>query len=436
MEVVVVFEGGDTDKPMILGSLYNGTHPPPFMLPADKTRSGWRTQSSPGGSGNNELSFQDAAGTEQIFIHAQRNLDELVEKNHTLLVKHDEFIRILGDRVDVIEKNSTAKVGGNLGTFVAGEQTTQVGGSRISGITVDDRLQVKEDAIHSVGHNYALEVHGNYSVVVGASSDRGQRDHYVNGSGSIGAAERLVINANKAIVIQCGETMIELTPDKLQLVAKAIEISGGKSVSMSGNGPSLDMGKDVQLVAKSIRFFAEKSSLELDQNAKMKGEKMFLNCDSGDPSQDDSDSKKETQPFKCKFSDFDLKPYAGKTFHLRVEGQKFEGKTDPDGTVSQDVPKGATQVTVTLWIDDYPTGSQKSYTLALGEVPGADTPKGAQQRLKHLGYFHGKPDDKPTPEAMRAIKWFQADHAESHGLTSSGELDGPTAGALKEVYGS
>ena len=46
MEVIVVFEGGDTDKPMVLGSLYNGTHPVPFQLPSDRTRSGWRTQSS------------------------------------------------------------------------------------------------------------------------------------------------------------------------------------------------------------------------------------------------------------------------------------------------------------------------------------------------------------------------------------------------------
>lgn len=69
---------------MVLGSLYNGTHPLPFLLPADKTRSGWRTQSSsPGGGGNNELSFEDAATREQIYVHAQRDLDEVVERDHT-----------------------------------------------------------------------------------------------------------------------------------------------------------------------------------------------------------------------------------------------------------------------------------------------------------------------------------------------------------------
>jgi type VI secretion system secreted protein VgrG len=50
-EVLVVFDGGDPDKPIVSSALYNGTHPTPFGLPGDKTRSGIKTQSSPGGSG-------------------------------------------------------------------------------------------------------------------------------------------------------------------------------------------------------------------------------------------------------------------------------------------------------------------------------------------------------------------------------------------------
>ena len=68
---------------MILGSPYNGTHPPPFSLPEDRTRSGWRTQSSPGGAGFNELSLEDAAGSEQILVRAQRDLDEVLGREHT-----------------------------------------------------------------------------------------------------------------------------------------------------------------------------------------------------------------------------------------------------------------------------------------------------------------------------------------------------------------
>src|SRR4051794_6917783 len=135
MEVVVVFEGGDTDKPMVLGSLYNGTHPVPFVLPGDKTRSGFRTQSSPGGNGNNELSFEDAATKEQIYIHAQRDLDEVVKRNHTLQVRGDENLRVLGSRIDIVEGNVIARLGGNEEAQVTGDQTTQVDGNRIDVVT-------------------------------------------------------------------------------------------------------------------------------------------------------------------------------------------------------------------------------------------------------------------------------------------------------------
>src|SRR5262249_40965481 len=59
MEVLVMFVGGDVDRPMVIGCAYNATHPHPFSLPTQKTRSGIRTQSTLGGGGFNELSFED-----------------------------------------------------------------------------------------------------------------------------------------------------------------------------------------------------------------------------------------------------------------------------------------------------------------------------------------------------------------------------------------
>src|SRR5262249_29514056 len=130
------------------------------------------------------------------------------------------------------------------------------------------------------------------------------------------------------------------------------------------------------------------------------------------------------------------KPYAGKTFHLRAEGLKTEGTTDGDGTVKAKGPKDVKQGVVTVWIDEYPTGRRKTYTLSHTEIPPADTPKGAQNRLKHLGYFDGEPSDQMTDAAKEALFAFQDDHKDSHALTPTGELDGPTIGALKDVYGS
>ena len=66
MEVVVTFVGGDVDRPLITGCVPNAINVPPFMLPAQRTRSGIRTRTTPKGEGGNELSFEDRKGAEEI----------------------------------------------------------------------------------------------------------------------------------------------------------------------------------------------------------------------------------------------------------------------------------------------------------------------------------------------------------------------------------
>jgi type VI secretion system secreted protein VgrG len=164
MEVVVTFEGGDPDKPLVLGSIYNGTHPSPFVLPQDRTRSGWRTQSSPGGRGFNELSFEDAAAAEQIYMHAQRDHDEVVERDHTAKIGNDERISVKRERThtvggdhhlttkqvkrEVVEKDSHLVVEGSLREKVTGVVSRQSQGLQLKvegkhGMEVGDEIHLK-----------------------------------------------------------------------------------------------------------------------------------------------------------------------------------------------------------------------------------------------------------------------------------------------------
>jgi type VI secretion system secreted protein VgrG len=84
-EVVVQFTNGDPDWPVITGALYNSSNLPPYDLPAHATRSTFRTRSSPGlAEQYNELRFEDRAGGEEVYLHAQKDLNGEANNNMAL----------------------------------------------------------------------------------------------------------------------------------------------------------------------------------------------------------------------------------------------------------------------------------------------------------------------------------------------------------------
>jgi type VI secretion system secreted protein VgrG len=159
MEVVVAFVGGDPDRPVVVGTLPNGTHPHLDVLPAHKTVSGIRTQSSPGGLGYNELAFDDAAGAEKVRIQAQRDLEEIVRHDATTSVGGNASTRVAGQRHDGVAGRHTVGVGSDHAMHVGGHHSTSVGGSqtrRVAGSSVEhvaSTSQAAYDGMRIVTHN-------------------------------------------------------------------------------------------------------------------------------------------------------------------------------------------------------------------------------------------------------------------------------------------
>ncbi|MFD1261666.1 type VI secretion system Vgr family protein [Entomomonas asaccharolytica] len=109
MEVLINYLEGDPDQPVISGAVHNGVNKVPYDLPANKTRSVFKTSSSKGGIGSNELRIEDKAGEEQIFVQAQKDFDQLTKNNHTIQVLNNSHLQVQNEHSETIVKNRYTK---------------------------------------------------------------------------------------------------------------------------------------------------------------------------------------------------------------------------------------------------------------------------------------------------------------------------------------
>ena len=128
-EVVVTFFEGNPDRPIVIGSVYNAGQTVPYTLPDDQTKSTIKTNSSKGGSGFNELRFDDKAGSEEVFLQAQKDLNVNVLNCHTSTVTKDEALTINGKRILSVTGDEAHTNKANFSSDISGNFTLKVSGN-------------------------------------------------------------------------------------------------------------------------------------------------------------------------------------------------------------------------------------------------------------------------------------------------------------------
>jgi type VI secretion system secreted protein VgrG len=140
-EVIVDFLEGDPDRPIITGRVYNGQQIPPYGLPAGAHVMGFRSNSTKGGGGYNEISIHDGKSDEKVVIHAQKNMYTTVENDDEQTVMNDRTIKVNGKQSETIKGNMTTAVteGDQSNEVVTGQQSNTVKGNMLTIVKSGDQ---------------------------------------------------------------------------------------------------------------------------------------------------------------------------------------------------------------------------------------------------------------------------------------------------------
>lgn len=143
MEVVVTYLEGNPDTPLITGCVPNKGMPVPYPLPANKTKTVLRSDSTPHSGGYNELSIEDRAGQEKIYLRAQRDIEQVILNDSDTKIGNDRREQVTRDshsligqnRVEQVDKNSSSLIKGDELHTTLGLRNTVIGGSELISIT-------------------------------------------------------------------------------------------------------------------------------------------------------------------------------------------------------------------------------------------------------------------------------------------------------------
>jgi len=246
-EVIVEFLEGDPDCPIITGRVYNAASMPPYSLPGEKTKSTNKSNSSKGGGGFNEIRFEDKKGSEQIFVHGEKDEDirikndakEWIGNDRHLVVVHDQVEHVQNNRNETVDADHKESIGKDRHLNVTGKEAVSIGGSK--------SLSVTGDVIEVFQGNHSEQVTSDYYLV----------------------ADNIVIEGQTSITIKVGQSFIAIDATGISLgTAGTIDTKDTGGLTMSTDaGATFKSSGDMSLQSQGAANVQSTGAMSLKSQA-------------------------------------------------------------------------------------------------------------------------------------------------------------------------
>ncbi|NJM82347.1 MAG: type VI secretion system tip protein VgrG [Tabrizicola sp.] len=300
-EVIVDFLEGDPDQPIITGRVYNAEQMPPYGLPGSETQSGWKSNSTPGGGGWNELRFEDKAGSEEVYFQAQKDHNELIKNDEGRTIGR-HFVEDVGvnatqsvgnDRTESVGNDKSTSVGNNRSVSIGANDTETVGASRSLSVGADETISIGSSSTETIGTMHTQTVGAVQTITVGAaridtvgaaetrtvggaqvqsvglarSVDVGAvQSHQIGASDSwtIGASQSVSIGASQSVSVGAGQSVSVGAGQTTSVGAdRGVSVSANDGLTVGGDGSVKVSGKYVLDVGAEITIVCGSASISM-----------------------------------------------------------------------------------------------------------------------------------------------------------------------------
>lgn len=204
-EVIVDFLEGDPDRPIITGRVYNSDQVTPYTLPDNQTQTGIKTRSSKQGDTStfNEIRFEDKKGSEELFIHAEKDMTTEVENNDSQSVSNNRTITVEGTHTETITKDTTIEIkeGNYSMTIDQGNETRTI-------------KQGNQSITLNMGNQTVTLDQGNISVKCSLGS--------------------ITMEAMQSITLKVGENSVVISQQGVTVKGLMVQITGQTITQVSG----------------------------------------------------------------------------------------------------------------------------------------------------------------------------------------------------------